>query len=208
MASLGVQPQFLPPSNGLEMKRHSVPIGLCSFSPGSAEVGPPAPAADVTQQSVVQSTQRPLPPSSSSSPESPPADGRISYAASELSRALADDDRLASVEVLRGKEIVVHWDGPVDSMLQDLLSRFPDLGISVETTLGSPGKLREYGRRLFTSDPAVKGISVSPDGSTLRLTLDESVRATSDVGDLERKYSEAGGCTVRVEFGSVIPTET
>jgi hypothetical protein len=125
-----------------------------------------------------------------------------------LSRALADDDRLASVEVLRGKEIVVHWDGPVDSMLQDLLDRFPGLGISVEPTLCSPGKLREYGRRLLTSDPAVKGISVSPDGSTLRVTLDESVKATSDVGDLERKYTEAGGCTVRVEFGTVIPAKT
>jgi hypothetical protein len=190
------------------MKRLSVPIGLGIFSPGSAEVGPSAPAADVTQPSLARSAQRKLPPSSSSSPESPPADERISYAASELSRALADDDRLASVEVLRGKEIVVHWDGPVDSMLQDLLDRFPGLGISVEPTSCSPGKLREYGRRLLTSDPAVKGISVSPDGSTLRLTLDESVKATSDAGDLERKYTEAGGCTVRVEFGTVIPAKT
>jgi hypothetical protein len=190
------------------MKRLRVPIGLGIFSPSGAEVGPSAPGAGVTQPSLAQSAPRRLPPSSSSSPESPPADGRISYAASELSRALADDDRLASVEVLRGKEIVVHWDGPVDSMLQDLLDRFPGLGISVEPTLCSPGKLREYGRRLLTSDPAVKGISVSPDGSTLRVTLDESVKATSDVGDLERKYTEAGGCTVRVEFGTVIPAKT
>ncbi|MBT2550106.1 hypothetical protein [Arthrobacter sp. ISL-65] len=47
--------------------------------------------------------------------------------------------------------------------------------------------------------------SVSPDGSHLTLTLDESVRATSDVADLERKYSETVGCPVKVEFGDIAP---
>ncbi|MBD1544453.1 hypothetical protein G9E11_19860 [Arthrobacter sp. IA7] len=47
--------------------------------------------------------------------------------------------------------------------------------------------------------------SVSPDASHLTLTLDESVKATSDVADLEHKYSEAVGCPVKVEFGDVAP---
>lgn len=122
-----------------------------------------------------------------------------------MSRELTGDDRFASVEVLEGNRLVVHWHGPVDSKLRDLLNRFPGLQISVEKTLCSPGRLSDNGSELLASDPAVNIVSVSPDGSSLRLTLDESVKATSDVGSLERKYSEAVGCPVRVEFGDIAP---
>ncbi|MBT2515026.1 hypothetical protein, partial [Arthrobacter sp. ISL-30] len=137
--------------------------------------------------------------------EATPADATMAYAASELSRALANDERLASVEVREGNHIIVHWDGPADSKLQDLLNRFPGLNISVHPTSCSPGKLREYGRKLLVSDSAVNIVSVAPDGSSLRITLDESLRTTSDVESLERKYSEAVGCLVKVEFEDVTP---
>lgn len=142
---------------------------------------------------------------SSGSLEAPAADGAVAYGASELSRALANDERFASVEVLRGDRIVVHWDGPVDWKLQDLLDRFPGLNISVQTTSCSPGKLRDFGRELMASDPAINIVSVSPDGSKLRITVDESLKSTLDVASLERKYSEAVGCPVEVEFGGVVP---
>lgn len=122
-----------------------------------------------------------------------------------MSRELAGDDRFASVEVLEGNRIVVHWHGPVDSRLRDLPDRFPDVQISVAATSCSPGRLSEYASELLTTDPAVNIAAVSPDGSHLRLALDGSVKATSDVASLERKYSEAVGCPVKVEFGDITP---
>ena len=93
----------------------------------------------------------------------------------------------------------------MDSKLRDLLARFPNVDISVEPAACSPGKLGDFASELLASDPAVNITSVSPDGSHLTLTLDESVRATSDIADLERKYSEAVGCPVKVEFGDIAP---
>jgi hypothetical protein len=109
--------------------------------------------------------------------------------------------------VLEGNRIIVHWHGPVDSKLRNLLARFPNIVISVQPAACSPGKLSDFARELMASDPTVNIASVSPDGSHLTLTLDESVRATTDVADLERKYSEAVGCPVRVEFGGVTPID-
>lgn len=173
-------------------------VGLGHFAAACAGEGPSDQADGATHASPPMSN-------SSGSPEAPAADGTIAYAASELSRALANDERFASVEVLEGDHILVHWDGPVDSKLQDLLNRFPGLDISVQTTFCSPGKLRDYGRELLASDPAVNIVSVSPDGSSLRITVDESLKTTSDVTSLERKYSEAVGCPVKVEFGDIVP---
>jgi hypothetical protein len=109
--------------------------------------------------------------------------------------------------VLEGNRIVVHWHGPVDSKLRDLLARFPNVDVSVESAACSPGKLSDFASELMASDPAVNITSVSPDGSHLTITLDESVRATTDVADLERKYSKAAGCLVKVEFGGVAPLD-
>ena len=181
-------------------------MSLGLFATSCAVVGPAAPGGGAAQPSRPEATPGPPPSGFSISPEASPADGAISHAASELSRELTGDDRFASVEVLEGNRIVVHWHGPVDSKLRDLLNRFPGLQISVEKTLCSPGRLSDYGSELLASDPAVNIVSVSPDGSSLRLTLDESVKATSDVGSLERKYSEAVGCPVKVEFGDIAPS--
>lgn len=185
------------------MKRISVVlIGLGLLATSCSGVGPSAPEGGTAGGESAQGT----PPSSSLvTSEGPAADGDVAYAASELSRALEGDDRFASVEVLKGNEIVVHWAGPVDTKLRDLLNRFPGLQISVETTFCSPGKLRDYGSELLSSDPAVNLVSIAPDGSKLELMLDESVTATSDVAALERKYSEAVGCPVKVTFGGVAP---
>jgi hypothetical protein len=178
------------------MKRLSVVLfGLGLLATSCAGVGP----------SPRESSQGLSPTSSSANPEGPAADGDVAYAASELSRTLSGDDRFASVEVLEGKVIVVHWDGPVDSKLRDAISRFPSLQISVKTTFCSPGKLSDYGSKLLATDPAVNIVSVAPDGSSLHLTVDESVKATSDIASLERKYSEALGCPVKVKFGDVAP---
>lgn len=87
--------------------------------------------------------------------------------------------------------------------LQDLLARFPNVDISVQTAACSPGQLIDFASELLASDPAVNITSVSPDGSHLTPTLDESVRGASDVASLERKYSKAAGCQVKVEFGGV-----
>ena len=170
----------------------------CSLMAACAGEGPSDQADGSTRASPPMSN-------SSGSPEAHAADGVVAYAASELSGALANDERFASVEVLGGDRIVVHWDGPVDSKLQNLLDRFPGLNISVQTTFCSPGKLRDFGRELMASDPAVTIVSVSPDGSKLRITVDESLKSTLDVASLERKYSEAVGCPVEVEFGGVVP---
>jgi hypothetical protein len=139
------------------------------------------------------------------SPEAAPADGTISHAASTLSGELAGDAEFASVEVIEGNRIIVHWHGPVGAKLQDLLARFPNVDISVQTAACSPGQLADFASELLASDPAVNITAVSPDGSHLTLTLDESVRAASDVAGLERKYSKAAGCPVKVEFGGVAP---
>jgi hypothetical protein len=105
-----------------------------------------------------------MPPANSPvSPEASPADGAIAHAASTLSRDLAGDARFASVEVVEGNRVIVHWYGPVDSKLRDLLAQFPN--------------------------------------------VDESVRETADVASLERKYSEAVGCPVKVQFGDIVPAK-
>lgn len=189
------------------MKRLSIVlIGLGLLATSCAGVGPSAPEGGAAGAPPPSESAQGAPPSGSSvASEGPAADGDAAHAASELSRVLEGDDRFASVEVLRGNEIVVHWDGPVDTKLRDLLNRFPGLQISVETTFCSPGKLRDYGSELLASDPAVNLVSVAPDGSNLELMLDESVKATSDVAALERKYSEAVGCPVKVTFGDVVP---
>ena len=135
--------------------------------------------------------------------EGPAAPGAVAFAASELARALADDARFASAEVLEGDRVVVHWEGPVDSKLQDLLSRFHNVDISVNSASCSPGKLREYARRLLAEDPAVNIVSTSPDGSGLQITLEESLRTRSDISSLKRKYFEGSGCPVRLQFGDV-----
>jgi hypothetical protein len=108
---------------------------------------------------------------------------------------------------MEGNRAIVHWHGPVDSKLRDLLARFPKVDISVESATCSPGKLRDFASELLASDPAVNITSVSPDGSYLTLTLDESIRATADVPFLERKYSGAAGCPVKVQFGDIAPAE-
>ncbi|MDQ0676672.1 hypothetical protein QFZ30_000054 [Arthrobacter pascens] len=188
------------------MRRLSIALmSLGLFATSCAGAGPEIPGDGAARPSPRLTTQE-LPPSSSSvGPEASPADITISHAASELSRELAGDDRLASVEVLEGKRIVVHWHGPVDSRLRDLLDRFSKIQISVQTSSCSPGQLREYGSELLTTDPAVNIVAVAPDGSHLRVTLDESLKAISDVTSLERKYSDAVGCPVKVEFGGVMP---
>lgn len=180
-------------------------MSLGLFATSCAAVGP-APGGGAAQPSPREATPGPPPSGFSISPEAAPADGAISHAASELSRELTGDDRFASVEVLEGNRIVVHWHGPVDSKLRDLLNRFPGLQISVEKTLCSPGRLSDYGSELLASDPAVNIVSVAPDGSSLRLTLDESVKATSDVAALERKYSEAVGCPVKSDIRGHCPS--
>jgi hypothetical protein len=180
-------------------------IGLGLVVTSCAGVGPSGRGESVPPSSPPESAQVPPPSAPSGSLEASPADGTIAYAASELSRALANDDRFASVEVLNGSEIVVHWDGPVDSKLRNLLDRFPQLQISVETTHCSPGKLSEYAGELVTTDPLVNIAAPAPDGSSLLLTLDESAKATADIASLERRYSEAIGCPVHVKFGDIEP---
>jgi hypothetical protein len=106
---------------------------------------------------------------------------------------------------MEGNRVVVHWHGPVDSKLRDLLARFPNVDVSVRSATCPPGKLRDFASELLASDPAVNITSVSPDGSHLTLTLDESVREMADVAGLERKYSEAAGCPVKVQFGDIAP---
>ncbi|WP_306921923.1 hypothetical protein [Arthrobacter globiformis] len=106
-----------------------------------------------------------------------------------------------------GNRIIVHWHGPVDSKLRDLLVRFPNIDVSVEPTTCSPEKLNDFASELLASDPTVNIASVSPDASYLTLTLDESVKTTADVAGLERKYSEAVGCPVKVQFGDIAPAK-
>ncbi|AOT04450.1 hypothetical protein ASPU41_15135 [Arthrobacter sp. U41] len=107
--------------------------------------------------------------------------------------------------MINGNRIIVHWHGPVGAKLRDLLARFPSVDISVQPADCSPEQLSDFASELLASDPAVNITSVSPDGSHLTLTLDESVRAASDVAGLERKYSQAAGCPVKVEFGGIAP---
>ncbi|WP_461163198.1 hypothetical protein [Arthrobacter sp. R4-81] len=101
--------------------------------------------------------------------------------------------------------ILVYWHGPVDSKLRDLISQFPNVDVAVISAPCSPGKLNDFASELLASDPAVNITSVSPDGSQLTITLDESAKGVSDVAGLERKYSETVGCPVKVEFGGVTP---
>jgi hypothetical protein len=168
-------------------------------------MGRAGPGGEAAQPPRQEPTPTQPPSGSLISPEAAPADGAIAHAASTLSRELSGDAQLASVEVIEGNRIVVHWHGPVRPKLRDLLARFPNIDISVQPAACSPGKLSEFASDLLASDPAVNITSISPDGSGFTLTLDESVRATSDIASLERKYSQAAGCPVKVEFGDVAP---
>lgn len=89
------------------------------------------------------------------SPEAAPADGAIAHAASTLSRELAGDAEFASVEVINGNRIIVHWHGPVGAKLRDLLARFPSVDISVQPADCSPGQLSDFASELLASDPVV-----------------------------------------------------
>lgn len=188
------------------MGRHLtvVLLGFSLVATSCATAGPAGQGAEAAHPP----TSEPAPPTNPpASPEASPADGAIAHAASTLSRELAGDARLASVEVTEGNRIIVHWHGPVDSKLRDLLARFPNIAVSVEPATCSPEKLSDFASELLASDPAVNIASVSPDGSYLTLTLDESVKATADVADLERKYSHEVGCPVKVQFGDIAPAK-
>ncbi len=178
-------------------------LSLSLFATSCVGTGSGGPGGEAAQPSTYQPTPMQPPASSLVSPEVGPADGATSYTASTLSRELAGDAQFASVEVIEGNRIIVHWHGPVGTKLRDLLAQFPRADISVQPTACSPGKLNQFASELLASDPAVNITSVSPDASHLTVTLDELVGATSDVASLERRYSEAAGCPVKVEFGDI-----
>ncbi|MCU1634319.1 MAG: hypothetical protein JWM61_2971 [Micrococcaceae bacterium] len=67
------------------------------------------------------------------------------------------------------------------------------------------GHVREFGEGLLQTDPNVRAFSLEPDGSSANVILDESLRAISEVSDLEHRYSEAADCPIRVSFGSIQP---
>lgn len=180
-------------------------LGLSLFATSCAGTEPGGPGGEAAQPPAHQPTPMQPPAGSLVSPEAAPADGATSHTASTLSRELAGDAQFASVEVIEGNRIIVHWHGPVGTKLRDLLAQFPKADISVQPTACSPGKLNQFASELLAADPAVNITSVSPDASHLTLTLDELFEATSDVASLERKYSEAAGCPVEVEFGDVAP---
>lgn len=180
-------------------------LALSLFATSCAGLGRAGPGGEAAEPPTHEPTSMPPPSDSLVSPEAAPADGAIAHAASTLSRELTGDDQFASVEVIEGNRIIVHWHGPVGKKLRDLLARFPSVDISVQPATCSPEKLRDFASKLLASDPTVNIASVSPDGSHLTLTLDESVRATSGVAGLERKYSEAVGCPVKVQFGDIAP---
>jgi hypothetical protein len=182
-------------------------LGLSLFATSCAGMGQTGPGGKAAQPPTREPTQTQPPTGSLGSPEAAPADGTISHAASTLSGKLSGDAQLASVEVIEGNRIIVHWHGTVSATLRDLLARFPNVDISVQSAACSPGKLSDFASELWATDPAVNITSVSPDGSYLTITLDESVKATSDVPSLERKYSKAAGCPVKVEFGGVAPAD-
>lgn len=165
-------------------------------------MGPEGPGSDA---GPTREANPALPTGPSVSPEASRAGGAIAHAASTLSRELAGDARFASVELTGGNRIVVYWHGPVDSKLRDLIGQFPSVDVEVISASCSPGKLNDFASEMLASDPLVNITSVSSDGSQLTLTLDESAKAASDVAGLERKYSEAAGCPVKVEFGGVAP---
>lgn len=182
-------------------------LSLSLFATSCAEMGQAGPGGEAAQPPSQEPTPTQPPTGSLVGPEAAPADGTSSHAASTLSRELAGDAQLASVEMIEGNRIIVHWHGQRSAKLRDLLARFPNVDISVQSAVCSPGKLSDFASELLASDPAVNITSVSPDGSHLTLTLDESVRAISDVASLERKYSKAAGCPVKVQFGGVAPLD-
>ncbi|WP_323959360.1 hypothetical protein GC088_12605 [Arthrobacter sp. JZ12] len=137
--------------------------------------------------------------------EGVPADEQVSLAASELSGALQEDERLASVEVVDGTKVVIHWDGPVDAQLQSILARFPDVQIAVERTTCSPGSVRAKGEELMKSDPAINGFALAPDGSSVELLLDRSLESDNEINSLERSYAKTLGCPVKIQFGEITP---
>lgn len=187
---------------GSELGRYLtvVLLGFSLFATSCATAGPAGQGGEAAHPP----TREPTPPTNSpGSPEASPADGAIAHAANSLSRELAGDARLASVEVREGNRIIVHWHGPVASKLRDLLARFPNIGVSVEPATCSPEKLNDFASELLASasDAAVNIASVSPDGSYLTLTLDESVKATADVAGLsasiQRQWAASQGAVWR-----------
>lgn len=179
-------------------------VVLGATSCAAVGLAPPTPSPE-SEGSAPQKFPSPEDPHSLRSGEGSPANEQVSHAASELSGALQDDDRLASVEVIDGKKIIVHWDGPADSRLLSLLRRFPDVEITVESTACSPREVRAKGEELFTSDPAIKVFALTPDGSSVELLLDPSLESKSDINSMEHAYSELLGCPVKVASGTVTP---
>jgi hypothetical protein len=133
------------------------------------------------------------------------ADGDVSTAASEITGELQGEEQFASVEVIERQRIRVRWFGEPTAKMQDVIDRFPQLEITVDQAACSPAYVRAFGDGLFQTDPSVRSFSLEPDGSRANVMLDESVRETSNVSDLERRYSEAANCPIRVSFGSIKP---
>ncbi|RJT79154.1 hypothetical protein D6T63_11070 [Arthrobacter cheniae] len=133
------------------------------------------------------------------------AEGDVSTAASEITGELQSEEQFASVEVIDRQKIRVRWFGEPTPQMQDVLDKFPQLDITVDQVSCSPGHVREFGEGLLQTDPNVRAFSLEPDGSSANVILDESLRAISEVSDLEHRYSEAADCPIRVSFGSTQP---
>lgn len=133
------------------------------------------------------------------------ADGDVSTAASEITGELQGEEQFASLEVVDRTRIVLRWFGAHTPQMKDVIGRFPDLDITIEQVSCSPGQVRAFGAELFETNPDARSFALEPDGLSAMVVLDESLRATADVSDLERRYSEAAGCPVEVSFGSVEP---
>jgi hypothetical protein len=130
-------------------------------------------------------------------------DEKVAIAAGEITNELHGKEEFVSVEVIDGQKILVRCFGEPTAKMQDVIDRFPQVDITVVQVDCSPGRVREFGIGLFQTDPSVRSVSLTPDGSSVNVMLDESRRETSDVSDLERRYSEAVSCPVRVSFGSI-----
>ncbi|MHA7144989.1 hypothetical protein ACX80U_09765 [Arthrobacter sp. TmT3-37] len=129
----------------------------------------------------------------------------MSTAASEITGELQGEEQFASLEVVDRTKIVLRWFGARTPRMQDVIGRFPNLDITIEQVSCSPGQVRTFGTELFETNSDVRAFALEPDGLSATVMLDESLRATADVPDLERRYSEAAGCPVEVSFGSVKP---
>jgi hypothetical protein len=132
------------------------------------------------------------------------ADGEVSAAASEIVDELDGEEQFASVEVIDRQRIFVRWFGEPTPHMQNVIGRFPHLDITVDQVSCSPGHVQRFGSDLLESRDA-RAFSLAPDGPSVDVMLDEALRETSDVFELERRYSEAADCPVKVTFGSIQP---